>query len=368
MHDMQDTPLISVIIPTKDRCSLVKETLESVRNQTYSNWEAVVVDDHSVDDTWSTLADIAEHDPRVRPILRSGALGGAGVARNQGFAASRGELILFLDSDDLIAPTALQSRVSALSNCADADAVVGDAEYFRCTPGENHGECVQSGRLGVGMDPLDAFLTSCSPWCTSGPLWRRAAVERVGPWKTSHDNQYHVYALVTGIRFVRIGVIDWFIRLHGGVHVSQPSIQALAAKREVLTDTMELLRIHQLLTRRRKRMLAWGCLVETLTCSVLLPRRSLRYTLDLLKEARRRKLLGTAAYMSALMFIGLQRSRVIGLAPRELVRLLIYFDLKREPVFTKAWVLAVGEYLRYLVLHFRNWNRGSRDKATGETS
>jgi len=86
----QPQPLVSIVIPTKNRCALLRETLASVQNQTYPNWEAIVVDDGSTDDTWPALMDLAARDPRIRPQRRTGPAGGAPLARNQGFAASRG--------------------------------------------------------------------------------------------------------------------------------------------------------------------------------------------------------------------------------------------------------------------------------------
>lgn len=273
MDGMQDQLLISIIIPTKNRCSLLSETLVSVRNQTYLNWEAVVVDDLSDDNTWSNLEELARHDSRIRPVLRAGPVGGAGEARNQGFAASCGQYVIFLDSDDLLAPTSLEIRIKALEQYPDMDAIAFDMEYFRQTPGESHALCVESTHLNEGVDPLDAFLTSRSPWLTSGPIWRREAVAHYGFWKSSHDLQYHTRALIAGALIKHINIIDGYVRIHENAQCSKTSGANYATWRnEFLNERIQLLLEQEMLTHRRKRLLGWSCLLYSLGCAVERPR------------------------------------------------------------------------------------------------
>ena len=354
---MRDQPLISIIIPTKNRCSLVKETLESVRNQTYSNWEAVVVDDLSDDNTWAVLEDLTVHDSRIRPMLRAGQVGGVAVARNQGFAASRGSFILFLDSDDLLASTALEGRLKRFAEHLEADAVVGDCEYFRKVPGEYHDECAIASDLGKEDDPLEAFLTLRSPWITSGPLWRREAIERTGPWKTAHDNQYHTQALLRAVQFLRLGKADWYCRLHGNDHLSSPAHYNASARIALLDETIQLLQSHGLLTLRKKRMLAWSCLLSALTCAVEHSVLNVREANVTWLAARTRGLVGASFYFLGAALTGLQWSKALGLAPRELARFIVYLDLKHKPPVSKGLLLAALGYMKYLIIHFGHWDR-----------
>jgi glycosyltransferase involved in cell wall biosynthesis len=363
-----DSQLISIIIPTKDRCSLLLETLDSVRNQTYKHWEAIVLDDLSRDDTWPVLEELARLDSRIRPVLRTGEIGGAAVARNQGFSASCGSFILFLDSDDLLGTSALEERMSSFDKSPTADAIVGDAEYFRRTPGENHEECTRSNKLLVDVDALDAFLTSGSPWFTSGPLWKRSSVEKAGPWTNPYDNHYHTYSLVKGLRFVRTGIVDWYVRLHDRPQVSRSFIADFHIKLEMLDEMIQLLRSNRLLTRRRKRMLAWRCMLETLTCAYERALPSIKETLALLEEARRQMLFGTTAFAIAAVLTRLQWSGVLGPAPREIVRLSVYLDLKRHSPFTKEFGTDLRDYIRYLAIHFRGWRCVNRQVMGERTS
>jgi glycosyltransferase involved in cell wall biosynthesis len=117
-------PLISVVIPARDREAYVGEAIESVLLQRQPSLEIVVVDDGSRDRT----ASIARGFPAVRCIRRDH--GGAAAARNTGVEAARGELLAFLDSDDRWAPRKLERQLAALSNATGPALVLGHVEHF----------------------------------------------------------------------------------------------------------------------------------------------------------------------------------------------------------------------------------------------
>ncbi|MHC1789650.1 glycosyltransferase family 2 protein [Solidesulfovibrio sp.] len=94
-------PLVSALIPTRDRAGLVMRAVASALGQTHGNLEVVVVDDASTDDTLAVLA--AVDDPRLR-VIRRDTPGGVSAARNTGLAAVRGAYVALLDSDDVWLP------------------------------------------------------------------------------------------------------------------------------------------------------------------------------------------------------------------------------------------------------------------------
>jgi len=102
-------PLVSAIIPTYNRAKLVGEAVESVLAQTYRNLEVIVVDDGSSDDT---IASLKRYGSRIRVLTQSNA--GPAAARNHGIRLSHGELVAFLDSDDLWLPTKIERQVALL--------------------------------------------------------------------------------------------------------------------------------------------------------------------------------------------------------------------------------------------------------------
>src|SRR5690554_5694001 len=101
---------ISIIIPVFNRQKLIKETLDSVLAQIYENWECIVVDDGSTDETWEVLEQYAKKDARIKIHKRHRDPKGAPTCRNIGMELSEGEYLIFLDSDDLLAKWALQHR------------------------------------------------------------------------------------------------------------------------------------------------------------------------------------------------------------------------------------------------------------------
>lgn len=106
-----ENPKISVIIPVYNVAPYLQQCLDSVRQQTFSDFEAILVDDGSTDDSGSISDSYAENDSRFVVIHKSNA--GAGEARNAGLGVSRGQYIAFIDADDLVAPEYLERLLEA---------------------------------------------------------------------------------------------------------------------------------------------------------------------------------------------------------------------------------------------------------------
>lgn len=103
--DAPEFPKVSIVIPVYNTGSFLEESVKSVLTQTYGNLEVIIVDDGSTDGSDLLCDDLAAADSRVRVIHKQN--GGLSSARNVGFDASSGEYIYFLDSDDFIAPNAI---------------------------------------------------------------------------------------------------------------------------------------------------------------------------------------------------------------------------------------------------------------------
>lgn len=113
---------ISVVIPTYNRSHLLIDSINSVLNQTHTNFELLVVDDHSTDNTKEVVEEY--EDERVKYFLNTRSKGAQG-ARNTGLYAAKGEWIAMLDSDDAWLPEKLEKQVKYIQNCDDK--VVGIA-------------------------------------------------------------------------------------------------------------------------------------------------------------------------------------------------------------------------------------------------
>lgn len=119
-------PRVSIIIPTYNMRQSIGEAVDSALAQTYPNSEIIVVDDGSTDGTGDFLR--ARYGDKIRIIYQENR--GRGAARNVGFAASRGQYIQFFDADDIMEPSALETRVSFLEENPDYAAAYGSTVMF----------------------------------------------------------------------------------------------------------------------------------------------------------------------------------------------------------------------------------------------
>lgn len=110
------SPLVSVVIPTYNHGDFLGRCLQSVFGQSYLHWEAIVVDNHSQDNTDDVVQSYS--DPRVK-FLKIHNEGVIGASRNLGISVAQGAYVAFLDSDDWWEPTKLQRSVDALESGAD---------------------------------------------------------------------------------------------------------------------------------------------------------------------------------------------------------------------------------------------------------
>lgn len=129
---MQNNPLVSIIIPTYNRAHLIGETLDSVLSQTYPNWECIVVDDGSTDNTEAVVIDFVNRDSRFQFHHRPEKYeAGGNGARNYGFKMSQGDYIIWFDSDDLMTKNHVFEKVKRIiSNPKLFDFVVGRTVNF----------------------------------------------------------------------------------------------------------------------------------------------------------------------------------------------------------------------------------------------
>jgi glycosyltransferase involved in cell wall biosynthesis len=167
------SPLISVIIPTYNRAHLISQTLESVMVQTYSNWECIIIDDNSTDDSHAVINAYLQKDSRFhyyeRPV---DLIKGASSCRNYGFLQSKGDYIQFFDSDDLYYPTALEEYVKDTSE--NSDAVVAKLEKVDFTTGIKLGES----KTITTDNVVEDYLMGKISFYVCGPLWNKEFLNR----------------------------------------------------------------------------------------------------------------------------------------------------------------------------------------------
>lgn len=209
-------PDVSVLIATFRRTGLLLEALRSVLDQTLRNLEIIVVDDAGEEATADVVTKLAEQRGNIRYINRSDFSQNAGGSPSRNLAArlSAGRYCLFLDDDDLLERECLERRMTVLEARPDLDFCVGQCAKFNGVPKPSDELWCE---WTDGQDDLLMFLSNKIPWQTSGPLWRREAIGRVGEWDESlgagHDYEFHIRALAAGARGTKLQAVDYHWRL-----------------------------------------------------------------------------------------------------------------------------------------------------------
>jgi len=168
-----ETSLVSVVLPAFNRGHCIAAAIQSVLGQTYHDWELIVIDDGSSDDTGQVVS--AFNDPRIKLVRHERNLG-ASAARNTGIRISNGKLIAFLDSDDTWTASKLEAQVSAMI-AAPVGYEVSCTGFFLHLL--DHG-------ISRTVHPLepeswsDSIAVGCELSPGSTQLTRREAFDRVG--------------------------------------------------------------------------------------------------------------------------------------------------------------------------------------------
>lgn len=127
-RNADSAPFVSIIMPTYNRARLIKQTIQSVRAQTFTNWELIIVDDGSGDNTEEIVAGV--DDKRIF-FVNAGRIGINGRVKNLGISRARGKLIAFIDSDDLWSPGKLEKQIAALTQYPGAGFSLTGGYNFR---------------------------------------------------------------------------------------------------------------------------------------------------------------------------------------------------------------------------------------------
>ncbi|WP_242155175.1 glycosyltransferase family 2 protein [Aestuariivivens sediminis] len=171
---MLQQPLVSIIIPTYNRAHLIGETLDSVLAQTYQNWECIIVDDGSSDNTDAVVGNYMVNDARFHFYHRpdSFKFGGNG-ARNYGFKMCKGEYVNWFDSDDLMHPKKLEMQVEVLQG-SHCEFSVCQTLVFQVNKENIIGF---RGDKIFSKDPFFDFITNKIEFLTQAPLIKKSFLE-----------------------------------------------------------------------------------------------------------------------------------------------------------------------------------------------
>lgn len=216
-------PLISILIPNFNKSLYLKDTLNSILNQSYSNWECIIVDDQSTDNSWEILEVFAERDNRIRIFERpSELLKGGNSCRNYAFSKSNGEVIQFFDSDDIMESDLLGRRAKVLADLK-LDFVVCDG---RIANDGIYSDIIFS-PLVVFPELFKGFCLMNPPWVVNSVLFRKEFLEKyrlkwdegIRGFQDMHFN-FQAYRVANRIGYL-LDRPDWtWHKFSGSEHVS----------------------------------------------------------------------------------------------------------------------------------------------------
>lgn len=200
-------PEVSIIIPVFNREFVLQETLDSVTNQTFSDWECILVDDGSTDRSQEICKNQAQKDDRFRCYVRTdfSENKGPSACRNIGIEKAKGKYAVFLDSDDLLAETCLENRISKTHQNLNMDAWIFEMQDFDekgfgkiCNTYPTSSEYTNETFLRMILRYQNPFSVTC-------PLWKLESLKKINGFDESfsrlEDPDLHARAFMNDFQF-----------------------------------------------------------------------------------------------------------------------------------------------------------------------
>ncbi|WP_369769526.1 glycosyltransferase family 2 protein [Flavobacterium sp. WC2416] len=221
---MNKTPQVTIIMATYNRASFIIETIESIRNQVFTNWECLIIDDGGTDNTADVIKHVLKQDNRFQYVKRpDNYLKGLPGCRNYGLDLALGEYIIFFDDDDIVHPQNLELSVLELSRnqvsfCRYIREVFYDTFEYKFDYSKEYSSFF--------IDKRDVFrlLNQDLPFNSCAVLWRKECfAENRYTEYLSHAEEWELYSriLSTGITGISIEKSLFFARKHSNSMTGQ---------------------------------------------------------------------------------------------------------------------------------------------------
>lgn len=169
---------VSIIIPTFNREHLLVETLTSIKNQTFSDWECIIVDDLSTDLSLEVCNNFVKNDSRFKSFVRpKDRVKGANACRNFGIEQATGDYLMFFDSDDLLKENCLENRISEFKKNSNCDMIIFSMGIFDYQTKPQ----IYENRKVINLDlkeTINEFLFSnILPWNVCRPIFKTSFIK-----------------------------------------------------------------------------------------------------------------------------------------------------------------------------------------------
>jgi glycosyltransferase involved in cell wall biosynthesis len=219
-------PLVSVLMPNYNCENYLPEAIESILNQTYRNFEFIIVDDSSTDNSWKIIQDYVKKDKRIR-AFRNEKNSGVTVTLNNGLKHCKGEFIARMDSDDFVSSSRFERQISLLER-KNAD-ICSTNLCFVSSNGAIIGKRNYS-------DDISKVIFFESPICHASVLMKKELFDKFGVYNNSfnsaedYDLWFRFYS--NGAKFVLLKDYSYFYRQHGN------TVKQLKTKKQIKTTVV----------------------------------------------------------------------------------------------------------------------------------
>jgi glycosyltransferase involved in cell wall biosynthesis len=210
MHHTETNPVVSIIMPTYNRAAYILDAIESVRSQGFQDWELIIIDDGSNDNTAAIVTQLKE--PRIK-FFTVGRTGLISKIRKMGIEKASAEFIAFIDSDDLWANTKLEEQIFALRQNNEIAFCLTGGYNFR-QPGVpvdyfyKQGTGMKSGNL------FTSFFKSELAVYIQSLMFRRQCLEKESPFKETDNDVDFILRLAKNYKGIVLYKPMLFRRLH----------------------------------------------------------------------------------------------------------------------------------------------------------
>ena len=228
--------MISIIIPCFNRAKFLEETLNSIINQSYKNWECIVIDDGSSDNTIEILKMYEIKDSRIKSYSRPfNIIKGASTCRNYGYNLSIGDYICWFDSDDIMPLNSLEDRINVFikNNC---DFVIGRVLKFDHLTKETITEN-SSLLFPITNNPASEYLLGKFWFQTSAPIFKKIFLEKFNnhfdeSLTFNDETEFYARLLLSNPNLKFVDTVVTLRRMHdeslkGGVYSMLPAERIL---------------------------------------------------------------------------------------------------------------------------------------------
>ena len=209
--------MITIITPNFNKEFFISETINSVIFQTYQDWELIIVDDGSTDNSIEVISSFVNEDSIIKLLQRDRLPKGGSTCRNIGLEKAKGDYIIFLDSDDLLSETTLDKRLAVMQDNSNLDFAVFSMGTFYKSIGDS-----KSIWKPPNNNQLKKILSHNLPWSIMQPIWKKEFLRELNGFDEDfprlQDVEMHTRALMQDNVRIKIydNLIDCYYRIDEG--------------------------------------------------------------------------------------------------------------------------------------------------------